>query len=196
MIFLLIAACTDTEKDSDTVETERFVSHYYSGDSHSVVTYNGETGSDEPPERTMIRKTYDTINSTMEEAVYTPQEEYVLTIEIEGMTFSGIWESPMGTLEVVGSYGDGEQWKWTEWESTSTVTEEIADCDPQQDLCLMVGDYFQSTDTISGETLTAIKSLHTEVPEYELLEFEITETLKVIDQETFEAELAELQAGN
>ena len=86
------------------------------------------------------------------------------------------------------------EWEWTEWESTSTVIAEIDDCNPQQDLCLMVGDYLESMDIISESTLTATKSLHTEVPDYQLLELNITETLSVVDQATFEADLAEMQA--
>ena len=116
----------------------------------------------------------------------------MLTAEIDNLTFSGSWESPMGTLEIEGKYTKGEQWKWTEWESTSTVSQEIEDCDPQEDLCLMVGDYLQSKDVIDGNTLTALKTLHTEVPEYELVELNITETLEVVDEETFEMELAEM----
>ena len=65
MILLLITGCTVTEKDSEKKQSEAFVSHYYSGESHAVVTYNGQPVSEEAPERTLIRKTFDTLNSTM-----------------------------------------------------------------------------------------------------------------------------------
>ena len=158
MLLFITIACTNSGKDSGIDETILLINHYYSGNSVTSYTYNGQP-NENPPETTLIRKTFNRENATLEEVVYQEGQEFIINFAVQEQIFTGTWESPMGTLEIEGTFLAGEQWEWTQWESTSTVTQ---GCEAQG--CLNEGEYIESTDIITAGTLTATKRIFANFP--------------------------------
>ena len=182
MILVLFIGCVSSGKSTDSSHQETIITEYFRG--NSVSQWNGQAGE---PVKTLIQKTYDTENGTLVEEVYQPEEEYVISLQIQDSNFSGLWETAKGTYDVSGRYLSGEKWHWTEWESTSTVVENPEGCME----CLEIGDYIESTDILSDAVLIATKEVfHSDGSSYNV---QITETLDVVDEDVFSQELASLQ---
>lgn len=116
------AGGADSAEVGDSEEAEAVVTGY-SGRSVGQ-TPDGSYVAD--PETLLFRRTVDPGAATVTEEVWTEGARawsflsLVHAVDADAGTFTAVFVTDDGTLDVVGAFDGGEPWAWTAWHSTST----------------------------------------------------------------------------
>lgn len=189
---LLLLACTPDEADSAPTGTLDDTGS--PGPSASTTWYFGTSdgeapdGSyDEAPKEILFIRALDPEAATVTEDAWQQGtarqwDHYMLVhdVDVAAGTFSSLFETPDGTMDVQGGYDAGAPWAWTAWHSTSTYLDGR-----------YTGTVVESVDEVDAD---GVAQAHKEVWDASGAHtWSIVETLTPTDQVSFEERLAQIE---